>query len=320
MSKHLIHVAAGAIRDADGRILITKRPDHAHQGGLWEFPGGKLEAGETAGHGLARELDEELGIRVTESRPLIRIHHDYGDRHVLLDVHRVDVFEGEPHGREGQPLDWMHPDAMESRLFPAADRPIINALRLPDRLLITGADPYDERDFLARLESALQAGIRLIQLRAHELDDRAYVGLAERARLLCDRVGARLLLNRDPLVIEEVPANGLHLTASHLMTLTRRPWGGNRLVGASCHNLEELARAVDLDLDYALLSPVKPTRSHPDVAPLGWDRFSQLVDPIPMPVYALGGLGPTDLDRAVRSGAQGIAGIGGLWPQPAKSC
>jgi len=309
LSKRLVHVAAGAIRDVGGRILITKRSDHVHQGGLWEFPGGKLEPGETAEQGLGRELVEELGIRVTHSRPLIRIHHDYCDRHVLLDVHRVDAFDGEPHGREGQPLDWMHPDAMDPKHFPAADRPIINALRLPDRMLITGADPHDERGFLARLELALQAGIRLVQLRAHDLDDRTYLGLAERAFLLCDRVGAMLLLNRDPLVVKDIPAHGLHLSASRLKTLRIRPRGQDRLVGVSCHNAEELGRAADLDLDDVLLAPVNTTPSHADAFPLGWGRFSQLVDPIAMPVYALGGMGPTDLTQAVHCGAQGVAGI-----------
>ena len=314
MNKRLIHVAAGAIRHTDGRILITKRPDHVHQGGLWEFPGGKLETEETPEQGLVRELAEELGIRVTESRPLIRIHHDYGDRHVLLDVHRVDAFDGQPHGREGQPLDWMHPDAMDPRCFPAADRPIINALRLPDRFLITGADPSNESGFLARLDLALQAGIRLVQLRAHELDDRSYARLAQRVFPLCNRIGARLLLNRDPPLVEDLPTHGLHLTASRLKKLRARPLSRDYLVGASCHSAEELSLAVQLDLDYAVLSPVKPTRSHPDAVPLGWDRFSQLVDPIAMPVYALGGLGPIDLARAVRSGGQGVAGISGFWP------
>ena len=131
MSPRQIHVMAGAIADADGRILVARRPDHVHQGGLWEFPGGKLEPGETPEQGLARELDEELGVTVQASRPLIRVHHDYGDRHILLDVRRVESYRGEPRGLDGQPLAWLHPDAMDPAGFPAADRPIINALRLP---------------------------------------------------------------------------------------------------------------------------------------------------------------------------------------------
>lgn len=127
----IIHVVAGALADGRGRVLVTRRPEGAHQGGLWEFPGGKLEPGETPLAGLERELAEELGIRVLASRPLIQVHHDYGDRRVLLDVHRVTAFAGTPVGREGQPLDWRHPEDMDPADFPAADRPIITALRWP---------------------------------------------------------------------------------------------------------------------------------------------------------------------------------------------
>ena len=125
-----VHVVAGAIADAQGRVLVSRRPEGVHQGGLWEFPGGKLEPGETPQRGLERELAEELGIQVLESRPLLQVHHDYGDRRVLLDVHRVTSFAGAPVGREGQPLAWRHLEDLDPRDFPAADGPIITALRL----------------------------------------------------------------------------------------------------------------------------------------------------------------------------------------------
>ncbi len=99
-----------------------------------------------------------------------------------------------------------------------------------------------------------------------------------------------------------------------LARVDRRPLGPERLVGASCHDAIGLARAAALGLDYALLSPVEPTATHPDAAPLGWRRFAALVDRIPLPIYALGGLDPTDLNTAFRHGAQGVAAIRGLWP------
>lgn len=307
---------AGAIQDGAGRILVTRRPDHVHQGGLWEFPGGKLESGESPAHGLARELEEELGIQVRASRPLIRVRHDYGDRRVLLDVHRVDDWAGVPHGREGQPLDWRHPWSMDPSAFPLADRPVINALRLPALYLVTGPDPRSPASFLERLRRALDDGIRLIQLRAHELDDAGYARLAESAYRLCDQQHARLLLNRDPDPIGELPRHGLHLTSAALQRLTARPGRAHEVIGASCHDADQLARAAGLDLDYALLSPVMPTLTHPDAVPLGWPRFAELIDPVPLPVYALGGLTPADLTRAIAQGAQGIAAIRGLWPEP----
>lgn len=311
-----IHVMAGAIADDAGRILVTRRPEHVHQGGLWEFPGGKLEPGEDPQQGLARELAEELGITVYASRPLIRVHHDYGDRHILLDVRRVEAFGGTPCGLEGQPLDWLRPEAMDPDRFPAADRPIITALKLPQLLLITGPNPADAPVFLARLERALESGIRLVQLRAHELDRNAYARLAERAFDLCGRHGARLILNRAPDEAQRLPRNGLHLSARVLGSLGARPGRPGELVGASCHDQVELAAAARLGLDYALLSPVRKTRSHPHAVPLGWDAFSALANPQPLPIYALGGLDPTDLGDAIHHGAQGIAAIGGLWPSP----
>lgn len=308
-----IHVAAGAISDARGRILVTKRPDRVHQGGRWEFPGGKLEPGETPAAALARELHEELGVRVSASRPLIRIHHDYGDRRILLDVRRVVSYRGEPQGREGQPLAWVHPQAMEPAAFPVADRPVITALRLPECYLITGADPRAPDRFLARLDRGLAQGIRLVQLRAHDLRDDDYIDLAMGAFQLCTRHGARLLLNRDPALARALPCHGLHLTARRLAALTHRPLDDRYLIGASCHDRQGLSRAARLGLDYALLSPVRATRSHPEAQPLGWPRFAALAEGAKLPVYALGGLGPGDLARAFAHGAQGIAAIRGLW-------
>jgi len=310
----IIHVMAGAIADARGRFLVGKRPDHVHQGGLWEFPGGKLDPGESPEAGLVRELAEELGIQVRAGRPLIRVHHDYGDRHILLDVHRVDDYAGVPHGREGQPLDWLAPDDMDPAAFPAADRPIITALRLPPLMLITGENPGRPDDFLARLERALKAGARLVQLRAHPLSANDYARLAQAAFDLCERTGAQLLLNRDPVEVTSVPRHGLHLNSRTLMRHLERPGRSNEWVGASCHDPAQLARAADLGLDYALLSPVKPTASHPEASPLGWSNFAAWVDPVPLPVYALGGLTTDDLDDAFQHGAQGIAAIRGLWP------
>ena len=111
----VVHVAAAALVDDDGRVLLARRADEAHQGGLWEFPGGKLERDESIDDGLRRELHEELGIDIVSHRPLIRVRHDYDDRSVLLDVHRVDAGRGEPHGREGQPLAWVAVDELGGR-------------------------------------------------------------------------------------------------------------------------------------------------------------------------------------------------------------
>ena len=119
----------GVVVDDKGRVLVALRPADKHQGGRWEFPGGKVEAGETVTAALARELEEEIGIAVAASVPLVVVEHDYGDKHVCLDVHLVTAYRGTATGREGQPLRWLAPSELDAAEFPAANAPIIEAIR-----------------------------------------------------------------------------------------------------------------------------------------------------------------------------------------------
>lgn len=123
-----VHVAVGVVLDEAGRVLIARRADNSHQGGLWEFPGGKVEPGESLAIALARELREELGIDIGRTSALLEIHHDYGDKRVLLDVHVVWEFSGIAKGLEDQPLVWVAPAELERYRFPAANEPILGAL------------------------------------------------------------------------------------------------------------------------------------------------------------------------------------------------
>lgn len=311
-----VHVVAAVVVNQMGETLLALRPKDKHQGGLWEFPGGKVEPGETALVALNRELHEELGIAVTQARPLIRVQHSYPDKSVLLDVWRVEGFDGVAHGREGQEVEWVAPAQLPLRRFPAANRPIVTAAQLPECYLIT---PEPGGHFLQRLEAALQSGIRLVQLRAKGLEGVAYRLLAVEAVALCRRYGARLLLNAEPQLAIEVGADGVHLSSSRLLALQARPPGyevaAGRWLAASCHNGAELHHAAAIGADFVVLSPVKRTLSHPGVAPLGWRQMQTLIDTLPMPVYALGGMGRGDLESAFVHGAQGIAAIGALWPE-----
>ncbi|WP_373083932.1 8-oxo-dGTP diphosphatase MutT [Zhongshania sp.] len=126
-----VHVAVGVVFNPLGDILIARRANDAHQGGLWEFPGGKVEAGEGVCDALARELHEELGIHIelASCRSLIEINHDYGDKRVCLDVWLVSRFSGEAIGREGQPLRWVSPQALSDYVFPAANVAIVEAIQ-----------------------------------------------------------------------------------------------------------------------------------------------------------------------------------------------
>ncbi|MEW5824887.1 MAG: Nudix family hydrolase [Pseudomonadota bacterium] len=301
-----LQVVCAVIEDPQGRLLLARRLAHQAQGGLWEFPGGKLEAGESQAEALSRELDEELGLQPLQATPWITVRHVYPEREVQLHAWRVHAWAGEPVGRLGQPLDWVTPAELVQREFPAANRPIVNALILPDACLITADAPDDER-FLAALEQAAQR-VRMAVLRGEQA-----LRLAPQALPRLRAAGVLALVNATPEQARALGADGVHLNRHRLRELQTRP-EGLRWVGASCHDSEELARAARLGLDYAFLSPVQPTASHPDATPLGWEGFAALIADHALPVYALGGMQAGDVPQARARGAQGVAAIRGLWP------
>lgn len=309
-------VAVGAVVDAEGRILVARRGDHMDQGGLWEFPGGKLHPGEGVDDALVRELHEELGIQVEPGRPLIEIPWDYGHRRVRLHVREVRQWTGVPRGVEGQPLGWVHPGELRGLAMPAANQPIARALELPAIYCISDEEPRDDEGWLRVLEHNFQAGRSLVQMRRHDLDDDAFRALAREAVAVARRHHGVLLLNRHPEMAAEVGAHGVHLSASALRQLEGRPLPTGRWVAASCHGPEEVERAARLGLDFVVLSPVQPTASHPTAVPIGWARFEEWVREAALPVFALGGLAPSQASLAFHAGGQGTAGIRGFWNRP----
>lgn len=307
-----VHVAVGLLLDRD-QVFITRRAADAHQGGKWEFPGGKLGDNEPVETALKRELHEELGIDVREAQPWMQVHHRYPDREVLLDVWRITAWDGTPHGREGQEARWAAMHELPKLDFPEADLPILRRLWLPPLYLISDAARLGRDEFLQRLERALRAGARLVQLREPDMQAPEFRMYAIKVAKLCRRHDARLLLNADPSLVEDCGADGVHLSSRRLMALKERPLSPRFFVGASCHDAGELAQAVAIGADLAVLGPVSPTVSHPQAAPLGWRRFTELCRRARLPVYALGGVQPSDLAAARRAGARGVAMIRGIW-------
>lgn len=312
MNSPPVHVAAAAIFNDRNEILLALRHAHAHQGGLWEFSGGKVEPGENALRALKRELHEELGITVTSARPLIYIRHEYPDKTVLLDAWRVDAYSGEVTPCEGQQLEWVAVENLPHRNYPAANLPIITAITLPSVYLIT-PEPQDTAAFLQTLERCLRDGVCLVQLRAKSLDESRYRRLARQALELCQTCDAQLLLNAAPQLVYELDAHGVHLSSERLLQLNERPLGKDKWVAASCHNASELAQARRIGVDFVVVSPVLPTHSHPGAPGMGWDGLRQLTIQANMPVYALGGMNLEHATEAYRHGAQGIASIDNIW-------
>lgn len=309
----VIHVVAGVLRDHEGRVLVTERTAGRHLAGLWEFPGGKCEPGETPLEALRRELREEIGVDVESARPLIQVPHRYPEKEIRLDVWDIDAYSGSPHPHEEQALRWVRIDELAHLAMPPADRPVVAALRLPDRYLITPMfDPAETAALLEGIERACSAGVRLIQLR--QSWPRAEIAAAAAEALgICARHGCGLLVNADWRLADELGLDGVHFPARDALGLATRPIAQGRWMAVSCHDAFELAHAHAIGADFATLSPLAPTPSHPSAHPLGWPRFAELARDAALPVFALGGVGPADIATARACGAQGIAAIRALW-------
>lgn len=308
----IVHVAVGVLIDENRRVLIALRNKHAHQGGLWEFPGGKCEQGERAEEALRRELYEEIGIRVLKDAPLCRIRHDYGDKYVLLDVRRILSYSGEPVGKEGQRIRWADLAQLHAGEFPAANKAIIERIQLADRIAISRSVAHPQ-EFMADLETILRRAPQRLHLRQTQLSPQAYAELVEHCRPRCRALGVPLVLHCSPVQFNQIGAAGVHVNSATLLALSARPVAEAFSFSASCHNVTQLRRAQDIGADYAFLSPVAASTSHPEQPPLGWERFASLIAQMEIPVYALGGMRITDVPAAHSYGAAGIAAISAFY-------
>ena len=307
----ITEVVAAVLTQPDGRVLLAQRPPGKVFAGYWEFPGGKVESGETLEAALARELHEELGIVVARPCRWITRVFAYPHATVRLNFFQVFDWQGDPHPHEGQVFSWQLPAAVEVTPLLPANFPIVKALSLPPLLGISHAESLGVDTFLARLDVALHNGLRLIQLRDKTLPAEARLALARETVRRARPYGARVLINGSLELAHSAGADGVHLDSAAAAQLSTRPdceW-----VAMSCHNAAELAHAAEIEADFALLSPVLPTLTHPGAATLGWDAFSALAAASPIPVYGLGGLARQDVPLARSHGAHGVALLRGAW-------
>jgi len=317
-SDAVVDVAVGVVLRDDATVLVGQRVTGKPYAGWWEFPGGKIEAGESVAEALARELHEELGLEDVESEPWVVRRHVYPHATVRLFFRRVRRWHGEPQSREGQALAWCRTDAIDvAPLLPASLAPIA-WLRLPSILAIScaaqmGVEAF-ERALRRRLDehAAAPGGSgMLLQLREPDLPAREFERLFASVRALRDRHRLQVLVSSRHPVSFAAAVDGVHLTGRDLAQATSRP--PFPLIGASCHAATDLARVDALGGDFAVLGPVQPTESHPGMPGLGWPAIEAMLREAPVPVYALGGLVAADLDRARRAGAQGVAMMRGAW-------
>ena len=309
MTKIVEVAAAILLRDVEGGVeyLLARRPEGKVYAGYWEFPGGKVEPGETLRQALVRELQEELGITIDRAWPWLSCEFTYPHAKVRLKFFRVTSWHGEIAPIEHSGFVWTKIGEVTSvdPVLPA-NGPILRALELPSIYALTNAAERGIEAELARLEGALAGGLRLIQIRDKTLEPSERLRFARKVIQLTSKfAGTCVLVNDDEGLAREVGAHGVHLSSVRLRQLAQRPpfnW-----VAASCHNAEELGYAASHGLDFALLSPVLPTPSHAEAQGMGWDEFARLVERSPLPVFALGGMKPELLETALQQGAHGIA-------------
>jgi 8-oxo-dGTP diphosphatase len=303
----VVEVAAAVIERPDGSFLLAQRPAGKVYAGWWEFPGGKVEAGESAERALARELHEELGIDVRRAYPWITRVHIYEHATVMLHFFRVVEWVGEPSAKEHQAILWQRLGEPIAEPMLPANAPVLAALALPLEYAITDAQTLGAAEQLALVEARMKDGLRLVQLRDKDHWERAR--LIYVIKRMGQQYGAKVLVNGGPA------ADGIHFSAEQLMTLRARPpeLSKNALLGASCHSAQELGHAMAIGMDFAVLGPVQATATHPDAEILGWDGFRRIADGASIPVYAIGGLRLKDMHEARRAGAHGLAMIRGAW-------
>jgi 8-oxo-dGTP diphosphatase len=306
----IVDVAAAVIQRPDGAFLLAQRPAGKVYAGYWEFPGGKVEAGEDSTQALSRELHEELGIDVVRAYPWITRVFTYPHATVRLKFFRVLEWAGEPHPREKQAIAWQRIDAPMAAPMLPANAPVLASLALPVEYAVTDAARRGVPAMLAVLRERLESGLKLLQVREPELAEDERVVFSKEAIGLAHRHGCKVMVKARALPASR-GADGVHFTAAELMKLKERP--PDMLAAASCHTRAELERAMELQLDFVVVGAVKSTASHLEGPLLGWDGLAALIAGSSVPVYAIGGLRDGDLEPAWRAGAHGVAMIRGAW-------
>jgi 8-oxo-dGTP diphosphatase len=307
-----IHVVAGVLRDTRGRILLARRTEGRDLAGAWEFPGGKVEPGESPAKALHRELHEELGIEIGTIEPLICVPQRYANKSIVLDVYTVLSYAGKPKGCEKQALAWSPLEKLVSYPMPSADKPVVAALIQPSALAITPEFYSDKQGYISCIEQQLISGIRLIQLRCKSLTAKKLKELAMDVRTLCQEHGSVLSINEDIGLAKALDCP-VHLKSTQLVQADITSRLAGHPFSAACHHIEDLKKAETMNAAYAVLGPVLKTGSHPHADGIGWAAFASMRNEVALPIFALGGLGLHNIPEARQYGAQGVAGISQFW-------
>ena len=305
-----IEASVGIIFNESFQLLMAERPQSKTWSGWWEFPGGKIEKGETPLEALKRELKEEIGISVINAEKWIVRKYAYEDYEVTLHFYKVTQWSGNIEAKEEQKISWVLPENnVVSPILPANDL-IFKAISLPDIYAITNAYEYSG-NFLNKVEQKLNNGLGLIQIREKAISKNAFIELTKEIIQMAGNFDAKVMINSDINLAYKLNADGVHLNSSLLHSLSEIP--KDLIVGASCHSGRDIEKAMTMDVSFVVLSPVQKTQSHPNTTPIGWDSFSKITQNYSIPIYALGGMKQNDIENAFNAGAIGIASQRAIW-------
>ena len=305
VNPQVIDVAVCVVRSPEGRVLLAERTPRQVAAGFWELPGGKIEPGETPAEAAARELREETGLSPVGLKAWMTYEHRFPSRRLRLHFFRMDDWHGVPQGREGQRLAWVDPRGPHvGPVLPSNDRALF-ALGLPPiyRVLDYGAQSSPEA-FLAALRDTLTEGATLIRVRLSATSPGQAASMLARVAGLAAAFPQAAILTSSPMEARRAGLAGVHSCTRALRHLTARPAG--RLWAATCHDEADLARAVALGADFAVLSPILPDPERPGQRPIGWDGLRRCSAASGLGLYAQGGLTPADAAAARQAGAAGL--------------
>jgi 8-oxo-dGTP diphosphatase len=312
----IIKAVVGVLRNQKQEILIAKRQQSQFMAGFWELPGGKIEVNESPEQAITRELNEELGIQVTQLTLHQTMVHAYEDRTVELSIYNIEQYQNTPAGIEGQAISWVKiTDLNTYKLLPTMQA-FIDSITLPNKYWITPSNNHQSQEWMAKFEQKLAQGITLIQLRSKVEINPDFIA---KLYTKCQKNHTKLLLNTVNKTFNETHCDGWHLTTDEMLQLNKRPRiddkltddkrTDDKLLGVSTHNLTEALKAQAIGANFIVISPVQATQTHPDTTPLGWQSAAEVVNKLNIPVYFLGGMGEVDLSKTLALGAQGIAGV-----------
>ena len=305
----LIKVVGGLIIQ-ENKLLIAQRTKNSDHPLKWEFPGGKIKQNESPEDALKRELKEELGINIDGCSPWIIRHHSYEHASVRLHFFLVSQWSGDVIPQENQNIKWSDLRNPEVTPILEANSVIFKALSLPPIYAITNFSELKDK-FLIALKRKIENGLQLIQIREKSLEINDLIYFCKEIQKLTKNYDTSILLNSHIELAKDLGLDGVHLNSSQIYQDLSIPKGW--IIGASCHTLEDLKMVEDKKYSFALLSPVKKTQSHPEVKPMGWEKFKQIINGFQIPIYALGGMTEYDKNNAYASGSIGIASQRAIW-------